>query len=64
MKNGDATEFYKLLELYLEGVITKYEFFDIVDRLPKHFSTESMDCHSKPEFEANSQHWMSHGALL
>jgi len=33
MKNGDATEFYKLLELYLEGVITKYEFFDIVDPL-------------------------------
>jgi len=33
MKNGDATEFYKLLELYLEGVITKYEFFYIVDPL-------------------------------
>ena len=33
MKNGDATEFYKLLELYLEGVITKYEFFEIVDPL-------------------------------
>lgn len=33
MKNGDATEFFKLLELYLEGVITKYEFFDIVDPL-------------------------------
>ena len=33
MKNGDVTEFYKLLELYLEGVITKYEFFDIVDPL-------------------------------
>lgn len=26
MKNGDATEFYKLLDLYLEGVITKFEF--------------------------------------
>ena len=26
MKNGDATEFYKLLELYLEGIITKFEF--------------------------------------
>jgi hypothetical protein len=33
MKNGDATEFYKLLELYLEGVITKYEFFEIIDPL-------------------------------
>lgn len=42
MKNGDATEFYKLLELYLEGVITKYEFFDIVDPLISPNEKESL----------------------
>ena len=49
---------------YINPAQSLVKFFDIVDRLPKHFSTQSMDCHSKPEFEANSQHWMSHGALL
>lgn len=33
MKNGDATEFYKLLDLYLEGIITKFEFQDMIEPL-------------------------------
>lgn len=31
MKNGDATEFFKLLELYLEGIVTKYEFYELIE---------------------------------
>ena len=31
MKNGDASEFFKLLELYLEGIITKYEFYELIE---------------------------------
>lgn len=31
MKNGDATEFFKLLELYLEGIVTKFEFYELIE---------------------------------
>lgn len=33
MRNGDASEFFKLFDLYLEGIITKYEFFDMIEPL-------------------------------
>lgn len=33
MQNGDATEFYKLFELYLDGILTKYEFYELVSPL-------------------------------
>lgn len=33
LKNGDATEFFKLLDLYLEGIITKFEFQDMIEPL-------------------------------
>jgi|694.fasta_scaffold68665_6 hypothetical protein len=31
MKNGEPLEFFKLLELYLEGIITKYEFYELIE---------------------------------
>ena len=31
MKSGDGSEFFKLLELYLEGIITKHEFYELIE---------------------------------